>query len=286
MRSLFIFLAVVVFLAGFAPAQQTSFTVVSGSIVQVVPWPVVSTMDLSAASSMVAAPGRTLLTLDASVSMPRMAPDLALQTYENRAVQQNKQLAAYSASTLIRAELPDAEQSGEYELERHYVAPRTLEFKAVRFSGDTFVKTNVINHLLQSEVDHVQKDDLSLTALTPANYKFSYKGSSDVDGHVVHVFQVKPRKKRAGLFKGRVYLDAYNASLVRAEGSVVKSPSFFVKNVEFVQDYSDISGFTFPTHVHSEARARIVGRAVVDIYQRNYQPVASPVQAQQQIPTM
>lgn len=285
MRSLFVFLAVVVFLAGFSFAQAP-FTVVSGSIVEVVPWPVVSTMDFSAQSPTAAGPGRAMLSLDASVAMPRMSPDLALETYQNRAQQQRAQLAAYSASTLIHAELPDTEQSGEYELERHYVAPRTLEFKALRFKGDNFVKTGVINHLLQSEVDHVQKDDLSLTALTPANYKFSYKGGSDVDGHVVHVFQVKPRKKRAGLFRGRVYLDAYNGSLVRAEGSVVKSPSFFVKNVEFVQDYSDVSGFTFPTHVHSEARARIVGRAVVDIYQRNYQPVASPVQARQQTPSM
>ena len=285
MRSLFIFLAVVVFLAGFACAQ-TPFTVVSGSIVEVVPWPVVSTIDLSAPSSLAAGPVRGTLSLDTSVAMPRMSPDLALATYQKRAEQQRAQLSAYSASTLIRAELPDTEQSGEYELERHYVAPRTLEFKAVRFSGDKFVKTGVINHLLQSEVDHLQKDDLSLTALTPANYKFSYKGGSDVDGHVVHVFQVKPRKQRAGLFKGRVYLDAYNGSLVRVEGSVVKSPSFFVKNVEFVQDYTDVSGFTFPAHVHSEARARIVGRAVVDIYQRNYQPIASPVQARQQIPTM
>ena len=147
-------------------------------------------------------------------------------------------------------------------------------------------RPNVIARLLQSEVDHLQKDDLSMTALSPANYKFSYKGASDVDGRAVHVFQVKPRKKRAGLFKGRIFLDAFNGNMVRAEGSVVKSPSFFVKKVEFVQDYADVDGFTLPTHVHSEAIARIVGRTVVDIYQRNYQPVASPVQASQQTPTL
>ena len=285
MRSILISLALVVFLPGFA-AAQAPYRVVSDSIVEVVPWPVMSSIDLATPAAIAMVPAHAFLPLDASAAMPRMAPDLALQAYENRAAQQRAQLAAYSASTLIRAQLPDTEQSGEYELERHYVAPRTLQFKAVRFQGDNFVKTNVINHLLQSEVDHVQKDDLSTTALTPANYKFSYKGSSDVDGRVVHVFQVKPRKKRAGLFKGRVYLDAFTGSLVRAEGSVVKSPSFFVKKVEFVQDYSDIGGFTFPTHVHSEARARIVGRAVVDVYQRNYQPVANPVQAAGQIPTM
>jgi hypothetical protein len=30
-------------------------------------------------------------------------------------------------------------------------------------------------------------------------------------------------------------------------------------------------------HMHSEATARIVGRAVVDVYQRDYQPIANAV---------
>ena len=36
----------------------------------------------------------------------------------------------------------------------------------------------------------------------------------------------------------------------------------------------DIAGFTFPSHIHSEAETRIVGSAVVDIYNQDYQPVS------------
>ena len=89
------------------------------------------------------------------------------------------------------------------------------------------------------------------------------------------MYQVKPRKKRAGLFKGRIYLDAYTGSLVRAEGSVVKSPSFFVKKIDFVQDYADIDNFTFPIHIRTNALARVIGRTVVDIFHRDYQPTSS-----------
>jgi hypothetical protein len=213
------------------------------------------------------------------VVLPRMGPEFALQVYRNRASAQAEQLSSYSAITLIRAELPDTQQYGEYELQRQYSAPRTLAFKAVRFTGDNFVKSNVILRLLQSEVSHVEKDDPSSNAITPSNYKFSYKGTSQLDGRTVHVYQVKPRHKRAGLFKGRIYLDAYTASMVRAEGKLVKSPSLFIKKIEFVQDYADIDSFTFPIHIHSEAQARIVGRAIVDIYHSDYHPVAV-VQAQ------
>jgi hypothetical protein len=215
-----------------------------------------------------------------------MAPELALRAYERRSALQAAELVSYSATTVIRAHLPDSSQYGEYQLQRHYAAPRTLEFKAVRFEGDNFVKSNIITRLLQSEVDHVQKDDTSLTSLTAANYKFSFKGTGSMEGRLVHVYQVKPRKKRLGLFKGRIFLDAYTGSLVRVEGMAVKSPSFFVKKLEFLQDYADFGAFTFPVHTHSEARARIVGRTVVDIYQRDYQPVANTVQTAQQVPAL
>jgi len=222
----------------------------------------------------------TAITLAVPVALPRMAPELALQVFRGRAVVQSAQLTSYSATTVIRAELPDTQQYGEYELQRQYSAPRTLAFKAVRFTGDNFVKTNVILRLLQSEVSHVEKDDPSLNAVTPENYKFSYKGTHELNGRVVHLYHVKPRHKRAGLFKGHIYLDAYSGSIVRAEGRLVKSPSLFIKKVEFVQDYADIESFTFPVHIHSEAQTRLVGRAVVDIYQRDYQPVAVSTTAQ------
>jgi hypothetical protein len=217
--------------------------------------------------------------LTAPVTVPGMAPALALEVYERRVALQSVELASYSSTTLIRAELPDTSQSGEFELQRHYTAPRTLEFTAVHFSGDGFVKSNVITRLLKSEVDHVQKGQTSLTAITPANYKFSYKGTSQVEGRLVHVYQVKPRQKRVGLFKGRVYLDAHTGSLVRTEGRMVKSPSFFIKKIDFVEDYADFSGFTFPVHLHSEAHTRLIGRAVVHIYHSHYQPVGNTVES-------
>jgi hypothetical protein len=228
--------------------------------------------------------------LGTTTQLPVMSPDLALSTYQRRSSQQAAALAAYSAVTVVHAELPDTSQQGEFELQRKYEAPHTLQFTPVHYTGDGFVKSNVITRLLQSEVDHVQKDDPALTAISPANYKFSYKGVSRVENRLVHVYQVKPHKKRPGLFKGRVYLDARSGALVRVEGSVVKSPSFFVKHIEFWQDYTDVQSFTLPVHIHSEAKARIVGRTIVDIVQHDYQavPANAPATTQtaKQIPAL
>jgi hypothetical protein len=147
-----------------------------------------------------------------------------------------------------------------------YSAPKSLAFKAVNFVGDGFVKTNVIARMLQSEVENAQKGTNADVAINSVNYKFTYKGLRELDGgSLCHVFQVKPRQKRAGLFKGTIYLDVYTGGMRRAEGKMVKSPSFFVKNIEFSQDYHDVDGFDMVTHIHSTAEARIIGKAIVDI---------------------
>jgi hypothetical protein len=260
-------------LAGWAGAQ-------SGSIPALPVASLVAPGDDSPASPPVQAEDRTPSVLLAPAPLPRMSPDLTLQTYRNRAAQQSASLSSYSANSLILAQLPETQQFGECDLQRHYLAPHTLEFKSVRFVGDGFVKSNVIIRLLQSEVDHVQKDDPTVTALSDDNYKFSYKGTTQLQNRLVHIFQLKPRKNHLGLFKGKIYLDAHTGSMVRAEGRVAKSPSLFIKKIEFVQDYKEVGSFNFPVHVHSEAQTRLVGRAVVDVYHYDYQPVPRTQTAQ------
>jgi len=198
-------------------------------------------------------------------TLPRMAPELALRTFQQRAARQLSEPVSYSANTVVEAELPDTSQRGQYQLRRRFIAPKTLLFTPVRFVGDNFVKSNIIARLLQAEVDHVNKGESAQTAINDANYKFSYKGTDAIDGVSVHVFHVKPRAKRPGLFKGRIYLDASTGSLRRAEGTLVKTQSFFIKKIDFVQDYADIDGYTLPVHARSLAKTRLVGRAVVEI---------------------
>ncbi|MGZ4815302.1 MAG: hypothetical protein ACXVZV_07830 [Terriglobales bacterium] len=215
--------------------------------------------------------GESVANLNIPVARARMSPELALAEYESHARWQAQQIGESFDTTTITADLPDAAKHGQYRLKRLFSAPKSVAFKALDFVGDGFVKTNVIARLLQSEADHVQKDRPSDTAITRDNYKFSYKGTEQLNGRSAHVFQVKPRAKRAGLFKGKVYIDLYSGDMLRAEGRVVKSPSFFIKKIEFVQDYAQVGDFNLISRIHSVAETRIVGRAIVDISHDDYQ---------------
>jgi hypothetical protein len=214
----------------------------------------------------------TELPVNVSTSLPRMAPELALDTYFQRSQRQTMQLGAYTAKTVIEADLPSTAQHGEFELMRSFSAPNSLKFQPVRFEGDGFVKSNVIVRMLQSETSHVEKNLAQTTALTDSNYKFTFKGDDQIGGRVVHVYAVKPREKRVGLFKGHVSIDVTTGSLVRAQGEFVKSPSVFIKKIEFVQDFTDVGGFTLPVHMHSVADTRVYGKAIVEVDNRGYQP--------------
>jgi hypothetical protein len=213
--------------------------------------------------------------------LPVLAPEIALQTFLRRNAEQNEKLAGYSDETTVTAELPDTKQKGEYQLQRTYTAqPKSLAFSNAKFTGDGFVKTNVITRLLQSEVDHVEKANPADTAIDFTNYKFYYKGMENIAGNDAYIFQVKPRRKSAGLFKGRFYLDVHSASLRRMEGTLAKSPSFFVKSLEFTQEFTDVDGFTFPTTLRSSAKARIIGRTLVAVVHKGYKVrLAAPTEA-------
>jgi hypothetical protein len=205
-------------------------------------------------------------TLNIPAPLARMSPELALQVHEARLQRQARELGAYSDTTVVAAELPKSKQQGSFRLQRVFSAPGSLAFKAVNFVGDGFVKTNVIARLLQSEADHAKKGDNGDLAISSANYKFTYRGVEEMEGGpLCHVFQVKPRDKRAGLFKGTIYLNVYTGAMFKAEGKMVKSPSFFVKNIEFSQQYTDVGGFDMVTHIHSTADAKFIGQTIVDI---------------------
>jgi hypothetical protein len=207
---------------------------------------------------------------DTTIARPRMSPDLALAEFQMNAVRQQAALGTSTDVTVVEATLPTTGQKGRFELRRSFLAPKSLAYGAIKFVGDTFVKTNIITKLLQSEVDHVEKGEGPSTAISSENYKFNYKGTQEINGQTAYEYHVKPRKKRVGLFKGKIFLNVTNGHIVRAEGTLAKSPSVFIKKVEFTQDYEEVSGFTLPAHMHSIANTRLLGKAVVDISHTDY----------------
>ena len=70
---------------------------------------------------------------------------------------------------------------------------------------------------------------------------------------------VKPRRKDILLVDGSIFLNPDDGELVRMEGRLSKSPSFWTRRVEIVRWYRRIAGFRMPTALESVANVRVAG---------------------------
>jgi hypothetical protein len=214
---------------------------------------------------------RTLAIAAPPVNSGEMSANKALCLFEQRAQQQLFTIAEYSDETVIYAEVPQRSEAAQASLRETFSAPQTLSYSNIRLRGSGFVKNNVIVRLLETDEDHVRRGMQSKTAILASNYKFTYRNTTTFSGRPVYTFTVTSSHRVPGLFQGEIFLDADTGHILRATGRVSKSPSWWVKRIDFTQDYADIGDFTLPVQVSSVTEARIVGRVIVTIRHTGYQ---------------
>lgn len=162
----------------------------------------------------------------------------------------------------IDAAVPKFKKQGKLHALRSISKLGKITYKALGFSGDNVVKTEVIANYLKAEVEATKGQSVSVT---PANYKFKYKGTYDWNGHQIYVLHVSPREKKVGLFKGELWLDAETYMPVRESGSFVKSPSFMLKKMQFVRMYELQNGVSVPQRTESRVDTRFFGQVELNI---------------------
>jgi hypothetical protein len=162
----------------------------------------------------------------------------------------------------VHANLPKLGKEGTLRALRIVSKLGKITYKALGFSGDTTVKQEVIARYLQAESEGRENGSI---AISPQNYKFKLKYTSAFGDQRTYVFQLTPKKKAIGLFKGELWLDAATGMPVKEVGEFVKTPSMFLKKVEFERDYEIRDGVAIPTHIESTVDTRLVGKAELSI---------------------
>jgi hypothetical protein len=203
------------------------------------------------------------------LAAPASLPENLVQRYSEVSQAQRDLLKGASMEVEIEARLPKLKKEGRLHALRHISRLGRITYDAIRFDGDSTVKSSVIARYLTAETQATITDNGSL-AISPANYKFNYKGLVIRDGRDVHVFGLTPRKKRVGLFKGELWLDAATCLPVRESGRLVKNPSFFLRRIEFVREYDIRDGIAIPRQIDSVVETRIVGKAELTVHFSNF----------------
>jgi hypothetical protein len=177
---------------------------------------------------------------------------------------QENRLEGATMEVDIAAEVPQLHKSGRLHALRRISALGRITYDALRFEGDHSVENEVIARYLKAESEG-PKSEAATTAITPVNYKFKYNGLLERGGRRVYAFHITPRKKRAGLFVGELWLDSETHLLVRESGRLVKNPSLFLKKVEFVRDFAIEGGVSIPARAQYSVDTRLVGKTNLSV---------------------
>lgn len=182
-------------------------------------------------------------------------------------------LRGASMDVEIDASVPKLRQQGRLHAMRRISKVGTVTYHAITFQGDNAVKHQVIARYLDAERQAQSNPNMKLT---PENYKFRFKGerATGADRHV-YVFEVVPRHKRVGLFKGEMWLDAATYLPVYEKGRLVKNPSIFFKRVDFERAYAVDSGVAVPIRTASIIKTRLVGKVELNVSYSNFEPDAT-----------
>ncbi len=206
------------------------------------------------------------------------AADNWLQTLDRYFASSQQQQTALRNATMdvvIDARLPRMKREGTLRGVRQIAPDGKIAYDNVTSTGDKMVNKEVIARFLSAESEAStgikdSKGNPQSIAISPENYRFRQKAILIRNDRQIFIIQVTPRKSRLGLFKGEIWLDAGTALPLREAGRLVKSPSVFLKKVDFVRDYDIVNGLSVPVRVESRIDTRLVGLAELDIRYSNH----------------
>ena len=146
----------------------------------------------------------------------------------------------------------------------------TKHFDVVSEDGWKAANTHVLRKMLESETETSRPELRATAKLNSTNYDFVFAGTEQVANRLAYVLEITPKRKEKYLFRGRIWVDAEEYALVRAEGSPAKNPSFWTKSTHFVHAYQKSGPLWFPLSTESVTEARIFGTTEVSIQYFDY----------------
>jgi hypothetical protein len=155
-------------------------------------------------------------------------------------------------------------------------ADGTKHFEVLAEQGWQPANKHVLRKMLESETEASRPQTRPSTRLTPENYVFQMVERGSLEGRPAYVIEVVPKRHDKYLFQGRIWVDAEDYALMRAEGKPSKSISFWTRSVHFVHTYHKSGPVWFPLSTESVTEVRIFGTTEVTIDYYDYAPNLPP----------
>src|SRR5215472_16964733 len=105
--------------------------------------------------------------------------------------------------------------------------PDNKQFSIESSSGGAGEK--VLREILTKETEPPK--DAQKKEISPDNYAFQLLGEQTLDGRRCYLLSLNPKREEKDLIRGKIWLDAKTYNIVRIEGSPVKTPSWWIRDL-------------------------------------------------------
>ncbi len=212
--------------------------------------------------------------LNAADGNPLPSADTVIATLQQRNEQRRTLIAGYRGMRQYILENTRMHKHAEMLVQVQSDVDGTKHFEIVDEEGWKAACNHVFRKMLSSEVETSHPQLSPKTRLTSDNYEFHMVGIEPIEGRSAYAIDITPKRHEERLFRGRIWIDAQDYALVRAEGEPAKTPSFWIRSVHFVHTYQKAGSFWFPVATESVSEVRILGATKVTINYFDYTPKA------------
>ena len=135
-----------------------------------------------------------------------------------------------------------------------------FHYRVIDEGGSDLIRGRVFRSMLENEEQIFANGDMARSSITSTNYELTTAEVSEPG--LVKLF-ARPKRKDVTLIDGAVYITDTDADLVRVEGRLAKSPSFWTRRVDVVKHYARVGGLRVPIRVESTAQVRFAGTSTM-----------------------
>jgi hypothetical protein len=172
----------------------------------------------------------------------------------------DEKLTQYRARRHLQARNPRFSKEGWLDAWTELDPARGFTYTVIAEDGSGLIRSRVLHRALEAEQEALSAGEVGKSAISAANYQIAF-GDHDATAGVDRL-RIIPLRKDRMLVDGTISVLAADGELVRIEGRLAKTPSFWTNSVNIVRRYGRIEGVHVPLSIESTANLKIAGDSV------------------------
>jgi ABC-type transporter Mla MlaB component len=164
----------------------------------------------------------------------------------------------------IEASLPGLRKQGSLFAIREVAESERSQYGILELDGDAILFERAIAPYFVEE-RQVENVPRSSVIISPRNYRFCYAGTVETGDSAAYIFRITPKRNRAGLIRGELWIEPLTGAPILVSGDLVKAASTSIRGINVVREITFLDGYPLARTTHMRIDIRPVGRAELTI---------------------